>query len=72
MALAAGNLKPEAIRATVSTRSRTDAAASGGSVSPETSATTSWLALNDQFHSQKSPAVTAETTSTGLRDTPEP
>lgn len=37
-------------RAAVSATNQRQAAASGGSVSPETSASTSWLPFSDQFH----------------------
>ncbi|HUA74327.1 MAG TPA: hypothetical protein VL988_06180 [Solirubrobacteraceae bacterium] len=37
-------------RAAVSAISQTQAAASGGSESPDISASTSWLPFSDQFH----------------------
>lgn len=39
-------------RTAVKAISQTKAAVSGGSVSPETSASTSWLPFSDQFHNR--------------------
>jgi hypothetical protein len=39
-------------RAAVRATSQTKAAASGGSESPDTSASTSWLPFSDQFHNK--------------------
>ena len=65
-------VRREARRAAVSTSSSTLAAASGGRVSPDTSASTVWWALSDQFQSTKSPAVRAQTATTGLENTTQP